>query len=314
MPKTIAIVVPCFNEEEAISISLPTLLNILDTLKLNNKISTDSFILCVDDGSTDDTWNKILTFHNNNNIVKGISLTSNRGHQYALLSGLMTVKDKCDAAISIDADLQDDPKTIFSMIDKFLDGYNIVYGVRESRESDSWFKRNSAHAFYNFQKKMGLNTIYDHADFRLMSRKALDILSEYHESNLFLRGIIPQIGLSSTIVKYSRNERVAGKSKYPLKKMLSLSVDGITSFSAKPMRLIFYVGLALLLIDIIVAIYVLIAYFGGKAIEGWSSTMLSIWFLGSLILMSLGIVGEYIGKIFVEVKARPRFNIKETIW
>ncbi len=314
MSKTIAIVVPCYNEEEAISISLPTLLRILDTLKLNNKISTDSFILCVDDGSTDDTWNKILTFHNSNNTVKGISLTNNRGHQYALLSGLMTVKNKCDAAISIDADLQDDPETIFSMIDKFLEGYDIVYGVRESRNSDSWFKRNSAHAFYNFQKKMGLNTIYDHADFRLMSRKALEILSEYHESNLFLRGIIPQIGLSSTIVKYNRNERVAGKSKYPLKKMLSLSIDGITSFSAKPMRLIFYIGLALLLIDIIVAIYVLIAYFGGKAIEGWSSTMLSIWFLGSLILMSLGIVGEYIGKIFVEVKARPRYNIKETIW
>lgn len=314
MSNTIAIVVPCYNEEDALKYTLPQLLDILNKIEQNGEVSSDSYILCVDDGSLDSTWAVINQFNKENPKIKGISLSHNKGHQYALLAGLMTVKEKCDAAISIDADLQDDPMAIVSMIRNFKSGHDIVYGVRESRATDSWFKRTSARAFYKFQSKMGLKTIYDHADYRLMSRKALEILSEYRESNLFLRGIIPQIGLKTSIVKYDRHERVAGKSKYTLTKMLSFSVDGITSFSAKPMRMIFFVGLALLLIDIIVAIYVLIAYFSGMAIEGWSSIMLSIWFLGSLILMSLGIVGEYIGKIFTEVKGRPRFNIKDTIW
>ena len=314
MSKTISLVVPCYNEEAALQHTMPQLLNILNRLSDEGKISSESFVLCVDDGSRDKTWDEICRLHDQDPRVKGITLAHNRGHQYALLAGLMEVRDRCDAAVSIDADLQDDPNAIIEMVDAFLDGKEIVYGVRASRATDTWFKRTTARAFYKFQASMGLQTVYDHADYRLMSSRALDILSQYGESNLFLRGIIPQIGLPTAIVKYDRHERVAGESKYPLKKMLAFSVDGITSFSARPMRMIFFVGLTLLLIDIIVALYVLIAYFGDKAMAGWPSIMLSVWFLGSLILMAIGIVGEYIGKIFVEVKARPRFNIKSTLW
>ena len=314
MSKIISIVVPCYNEEAALKFTIPQLLKIFDDLVGQGKISSESFVLCVDDGSRDKTWEEIAKLHEKDNRVKGITLAHNRGHQYALLSGLMEVKDKCDAAVSIDADLQDDPLAIMQMVEEFLKGKEIVYGVRASRSTDTWFKRTTARAFYKFQASMGLQTVYDHADYRLMSSRALDILSQYGESNLFLRGIIPQIGLDTAIVKYDRHERVAGESKYPLKKMLAFSVDGITSFSARPMRMIFFVGLTLLLIDILVALYVLIAYFGDTAMAGWPSIMLSVWFLGSLILMAIGIVGEYIGKIFVEVKARPRFNIKSTIW
>lgn len=314
MSKTISIVVPCYNEEAALQHTMPQLLNILNRLSDEGIISSESFVLCVDDGSRDKTWDEICRLHDQDPRVKGITLAHNRGHQYALLAGLMEVRDRCDAAVSIDADLQDDPNAIIEMVDAFLDGKEIVYGVRASRATDTWFKRTTARAFYKFQASMGLQTVYDHADYRLMSSRALDILSQYGESNLFLRGIIPQIGLPTAIVKYDRHERVAGESKYPLKKMLAFSVDGITSFSARPMRMIFFVGLTLLLIDIIVALYVLIAYFGDTAMAGWPSIMLSVWFLGSLILMAIGIVGEYIGKIFVEVKARPRFNIKSTLW
>lgn len=314
MSKIISIVVPCYNEEAALKHTIPQLFAILNRLSEQCKISSDSFVLCVDDGSKDKTWEEICKLHSKDNRVKGVTLAHNRGHQYALLAGLMHVKDKCDAAISIDADLQDDPEAIVQMVDAFLKGKEIVYGVRASRATDTWFKRTTARGFYKFQASMGLQTIYDHADYRLMSSRALDILSQYKESNLFLRGIVPQIGLNTAIVKYDRHERVAGESKYPLKKMLAFSIDGITSFSARPMRMIFFVGLTLLLIDIIVAVYVLIAYFHDTAIAGWPSIMLSVWFLGSLILMAIGIVGEYIGKIFVEVKARPRFNIKQSLW
>ena len=223
----------------------------------------------------------------------------------------MTAKDNCDAAISIDADLQDDPNAIVEMVKKFREGKEIVYGVRSSRKTDTWFKRTTAHAFYSFQNVMGLETVYDHADYRLMSRRALELLSQYGEENLFLRGIVPQIGLDTDIVKYERNVRVAGESKYPLSKMLSFSIDGITSFSARPMRWIFMIGLILLVIDVFVAVYVLFAFVKNNAVSGWTSLMLSVWFLGSLILMGLGIVGEYIGKIFIEVKNRPRYAIKD---
>lgn len=287
--------------------------SILNRLVSDNLISPDSFILCANDGSKDNTWEVISRLHNENPRVKGISLAHNRGHQYALLAGLMTAKDLCDAAISIDADLQDDPEAIIEMVKQFHAGKEIVYGVRSSRQTDTWFKRTTAHAFYRFQSAMGLHTVYDHADYRLMSARALELLSGYGESNLFLRGIIPQIGLDTAIVKYERHERVAGESKYPLSKMLSFSIDGITSFSAKPMRMIFMVGLVLILLDIVIAIYVFSAYFAHDTISGWSSLMLSVWFLGGLILMGLGIVGEYIGKIFVEVKQRPRYAIKDQL-
>lgn len=307
----IAIVMPCYNEEQALPISSAEILSLLDKMSQENLISSDSYILCCNDGSKDNTWAVIQNIHSKDNRVKGISLAHNRGHQYALLAGLMTAKDNCDAAISIDADLQDDPNAIVEMVQKFREGKEIVYGVRSSRKTDTWFKRTTAHAFYSFQNVMGLETVYDHADYRLMSRRALELLSQYGEENLFLRGIVPQIGLDTDIVKYERNVRVAGESKYPLSKMLSFSIDGITSFSARPMRWIFMIGLILLVIDVFVAVYVLFAFVENNAVSGWTSLMLSVWFLGSLILMGLGIVGEYIGKIFIEVKNRPRYAIKD---
>lgn len=232
----IAIVIPCYNEQEALPITASTLLKLLDSMQSEGLIDPASYVMCSNDGSRDSTWQVITELHAADQRIKGISLAHNRGHQYALLAGLMEVKDHCDAAVSIDADLQDDPAAIREMVKAYLDGKEIVYGVRSNRDTDTWFKRNTAHAFYSFQKSMGLDTVYDHADYRLMSARALNLLSAYGESNLFLRGIIPQIGLDTAIVTYSRAARVAGESKYPLKKMLSFSIDGITSFSARPMR------------------------------------------------------------------------------
>lgn len=310
----IAIVIPCYNEQDALPITAAKLLELLDKMSGEGLVSIDSYVLCSNDGSRDNTWAVINDLHNNDPRIKGISLAHNRGHQYALLAGLMAAHGHCDAAISIDADLQDDPEAIIEMVRRFKEGKEIVYGVRSSRATDTWFKRTTAHGFYSFQKLMGLNTVYDHADYRLMGDRALGLLAEYGESNLFLRGIIPQIGLDSAIVTYERHERVAGESKYPLAKMISFSIDGITSFSSKPIRIIFMTGLILLMLDIAVAVYVFSAYFADKTILGWTSLMLSVWFLGSIILMGIGIVGEYIGKIFNEVKHRPRYAIKEKIW
>ena len=309
----IAIVIPCYNEQKALPITASTLLKLLDSMQYEGLIDPASYVMCSNDGSRDSTWQVITELHAADQRIKGISLAHNRGHQYALLAGLMEVKDHCDAAVSIDADLQDDPAAIREMVKAYLDGKEIVYGVRSNRDTDTWFKRNTAHAFYSFQKSMGLDTVYDHADYRLMSARALNLLSAYGESNLFLRGIIPQIGLDAAIVTYSRAARVAGESKYPLKKMLSFSIDGITSFSARPMRWIFTVGLVLLIIDLIVGGYVMYSHFFRETISGWASIMLSVWFLGSLILIAIGIVGEYIGKIFTEVKGRPRYALRDKL-
>lgn len=311
----IAIVIPCYNEQEALPLTAEVILRLLDRMSDNGMISPESYMLCCNDGSRDKTWEVIEKLHDADKRVKGISLAHNRGHQYVLLAGLITAANTADAVISIDADLQDDPEAIIEMVREYKKGAEIVYGVRSSRQSDTWFKRTTAHSFYNFQKVMGLETIYDHADYRLMSRRAIQLLGEYGESNLFLRGIIPQIGLKTAVVTYQRNPRIAGESKYPFSKMLSFSIDGITSFSARPMRWIFMTGLSLLLLDIIVAIYVLISYFFEPWVSpGWSSLMLSVWFLGSLILIAIGIVGEYIGKIFIEVKHRPRYAIEKTLF
>ena len=312
----IAIVVPCYNEEAALPASVPQMLAVLDRLgELGLASATESYVLLCNDGSRDDTWQVICRLHEADSRVKGISLAHNRGHQYVLLAGLMTAMDHCDAAVSIDADMQDDPAAIEEMVRKFRDGCEIVYGVRSSRESDTWFKRTTAHAFYSFQRVMGLETVYDHADYRLMSNRALHLLSEYGESNLFLRGIVPQIGLKHDSVSYVRNVRVAGESKYPFTKMLAFSIDGITSFSARPMRWIFMTGLVLLVLDILVALYVLVSYFFSDHISpGWASIMLSIWALGSQILIAIGVVGEYIGKIFTEVKHRPRYAVADKLW
>lgn len=309
----IALVVPCYNEEAMLPLSAPVMLSILDTLTAKGLAAPESFVLCVNDGSRDATWEVINRLHAADKRVKGISLAHNRGQQNALLAGLHTVRTMCDAAISLDADLQDTPEAIIEMVEKYKEGYDVVYGVRSSRATDTWFKRNSAHAFYNLQKRLGLETVYDHSEFRLMDRQALDLLAEYGERNLFIRGIMPSIGLRTAIVTYERAARAAGETKYPLSKMVATSIDGITSFTAQPMRLIFVVGLVLLLLDIVVAVWVLIAHFKGVAISGWSSLMLSVWFLGSLILMALGIIGEYIGKIFIEVKHRPRYAVETTL-
>ncbi len=311
----LAIVIPCYNEEQALPITARRLLGLLDRMAAEGLVAPESYLLCCNDGSRDRTWNVIEELHLADSRVKGVNLAHNRGHQNVLLAGLMTVRDRCDAAVSIDADLQDDPEAIVKMVREFHKGKEIVYGVRSSRDTDTWFKRTSAHAFYSFQKKMGLETVYDHADYRLMSSRALNLLSDYGESNLFLRGIIPQIGLDTAIVTYPRHERVAGESKYPLKKMLSFSIDGITSFSARPMRWIFLTGLMLLVVALLVTVYVFISYFYSDHISaGWASMMLSVWILGSLILIAIGIVGEYIGKIFNEVKHRPRYAIRDTLW
>lgn len=309
----IAVVVPCYNEEEVLPISIPKILDILDRMAVKGLVARESFVLCCDDGSKDATWEVINGLHSADPRVKGLSLAHNRGHQNVLMAGLMTVRDLCDAAISIDADLQDDPEAMVEMVEKFNDGAEIVYGVRGDRSADTRFKRLTARGFYSFQNAMGLETVYDHADYRLMSRRALELLSRYGERNLFLRGIVPQLGLTTAKVYYKRDARAAGESKYPFMKMLNFSIDGITSFTSKPIRLIFMTGLVFLLLDLLVGAWVLTAYFTGQAITGWSSLMLSVWFLGSLVLIAIGIVGEYIGKIFTEVKGRPLYAVKEEV-
>lgn len=309
----LAIVVPCYNEEKVLSQSSDILLKQLNDMKQSGDVASDSFILFCDDGSKDNTWSMIVELYKSHKEIGAIKLAHNRGQQAAMLAGLMCVREISHAAVTIDADIQDDPHAIAEMVKKYREGADIVYGVRASRQSDKALKRFSARAFYKLQNSLGLETVYDHSEFRLMDRKCLDILAQYSESNLYLRGIMPQIGLNSAIVTYDRSPRLAGETKYSFSKLLSLSIDGITSFTAKPMRLIFMVGFALLVIDLFVAIWVFVSYFLHNAISGWSSLMLSIWFLGSLMLMGLGIVGEYIGKIYIEVKNRPRYNLSETL-
>lgn len=310
---TVAFVVPCYNENQVLRQSMPRLMEALDAMNAAGIASADSFVLCVDDGSKDDTWQIISALHRADSRIKAIRLSHNRGQQNALLAGLMTVRSMADAAITIDADLQDSLDAAAEMVALYREGYDIVYGVRASRRSDSFFKRTSARAFYKLQNNMGLETIYDHSEFRLMSRRALDILSEYPERNLYLRGIMPAIGLRHTTVSYDRSARIAGETKYSFMKLVSLSIDAITSFSARPMRIIFLVGLILLVADIGVAVWVFVSHFAGRAMSGWSSLMLSVWFLGSLMLISLGIIGEYIGKIFNEVKRRPRYSVQDEL-
>ena len=308
----LAIVVPCYNEEEMLHISSKALREVLDDLIGKGKIAADSFILFVDDGSKDKTWSLIACEHAEHEQIKGIKLAGNVGHQFALTAGLLTAKDMSDVTISIDADLQDDVKVIEEMLDKFHEGKDIVYGVRNSRKSDSFFKRTSAQAFYKMMASMGVKTVYNHADFRLMSKRAVEQFSKYKETNLFLRGMMPLIGYETDRVYYERKERVAGESKYPLKKMMALAFNGITSFSVKPIGLITVLGSIIIVCSILAAIYALISYYTGRVVPGWTSLILSIWFLGGVQLLSIGLIGQYIGKIYVEVKQRPRYNI-ETI-
>lgn len=310
-PPRLAIVVPCYNEREALTATNAALSELLATMVADNLTAADSFILYVDDGSTDGTWDLIERFAAQSNSVEGLKLTANCGHQNALIAGLNDVGGRCDAAISIDADLQDDIEAIPRMVRKFSEGYEIVFGVRNSRDTDSSFKRNSAQAFYRLMHKLGVKTIYNHADFRLMSAAAIADFMQYGERNIFIRGIVPGLGRKQSSVYYDRKAREAGESKYPLKKMLNFAVDGITSFSVRPVRMVFFLGLIFLLVATGIFVYTMIRYFGGHTIEGWTSLILSIWFCSGVLLISLGIIGEYIGKIYSEVKNRPRYSVEK---
>lgn len=309
--KRLMIVVPCFNEEEVFPSTAEQLISVTEDLIKKEKISPDSGILFVNDGSCDRTWELISEAHKGSKYVYGLNLAGNVGHQNALLAGLNTVKDICDMSVSIDADLQDDVSVIEEMIDKYYAGADIVYGVRSERKTDSFFKRFTAQSFYKFMSAMGVKAVYNHADFRLMSARAMQALSLYKERNLFLRGLVPKIGYKTDCVYYARKPRTAGESKYPLKKMLSLALDGITSFSIKPIKLVAVLGAIIIACSIIAFIYTLISYFLGHTVPGWSSLMISIWFLGGVQLLSVGIVGQYVGKTYIESKERPRYNIEE---
>lgn len=311
MKGILAVVVPCYNEEEMLDYTAEKLRMKLNDLIKKEKISKKSYIVFVDDGSKDQTWNRISELSKNNSIFIGIKLSKNQGHQNALLAGLMSVKNQCDMSISIDADLQDDINCFDSMIEKFYEGNEIVYGVRNNRDSDSAFKKFSAQAYYKILKKLGANIVYNHADFRLMSNLALEGLSNFSEVNLFLRGLVPMIGYSSSSVYYVREERLAGESKYPLKKMLFFAFEGITSLSVSLLRFITIIGGIVSLISILMLIYILMRHFQSQTISGWSSLIVSVWFLGGIILFSLGIIGEYIGKIYLETKRRPKYIIEE---
>lgn len=310
----LAIVVPCYNEEEVLKIASKALREVLDQLAQKGKIAQNSFILFVNDGSKDRTWELIEEEHREHPVqVFGVKLAGNVGHQFALTAGLITAKDMSDVTISIDADLQDDVDVIEEMIDKFHDGNDIVYGVRRERKTDTFFKRMTAQGFYKLMAVMGVKTVYNHADFRLMSKRAVEQFSQFKETNLYLRGMMPLIGYQTDSVYYDRKERVAGESKYPLKKMLALAFNGISSFSVKPISLILGMGMFIIVCSFLAAIYAFISYFTGHVVPGWTSLILSVWFLGGLQLLAIGMVGQYIGKIYIEVKHRPRYNIEKVL-
>lgn len=310
MKNKLYLVIPCYNEEEVLPETSGRLKMKMEELIRAGKIDKNSRVIFVNDGSRDRTWEIIRSLHEQDPLFGGINLSRNRGHQNALLAGLMTVKEYADAVISMDADLQDDINAIDEMVEKYLDGADVVYGVRNRRVTDTFFKRVTAEGFYKLMNAMGANTVFNHADYRLLSRRALEGLAEYEEVNLFLRGIVPMIGYRSEIVYYERGERFAGESKYPLGKMLSFAIEGITSLSTKPIRLITGLGFFIFIISIGMLIYSLIRHFMGATIVGWTTLMVSVWAIGGLILLSLGVVGEYIGKIYLETKARPRFIIE----
>lgn len=310
---TIIIVVPCYNEQEILADSNNKLLKLLQQLISDNVISPNSRILYVNDGSKDSTWQIIKQFHDETPFVYGVNLAKNVGQQNALVAGLTVALENGDAVITIDADLQDDINAIPKMIKNYQEGNDIVYGVRQERKTDSFFKRQSALFFYKFMDILGANTVYNHADYRLMSNRAINELLKYKERNIYLRGLVPLTGYQAAYVYYNRDRRVAGKSKYSFLNMLNFAIDGVTSFSIKPVRMVFILGLIFILISFGILIYVLHALISGNAVQGWTSIILSIWFVGGCILIGLGIVGEYIGKIYIEVKDRPRYNIKEII-
>ena len=313
MANRLILVVPCYNEELVLPETVQNLTTLLEQMIQQGLVSSSSRILFVNDGSQDRTWELICSYHESNSYVCGVNLAGNVGHQNALMAGMETAKELGDIIVSIDADLQDDISVIPEMVRKYQEGTDIVYGVRRERKTDTWFKRTSAQRFYKVLSGLGVKTVYNHADFRLMSRRAVEQLCRYRERNLFLRGIVPQLGYQTDCVYYDREARKAGESKYPLKKQLALAWDGISSFSVKPLRIVSICGVLSLLVALGILVYVLCSLFSGSAVSRWASLMLSIWFIGGCLLLGLGIIGEYIGKIYLEVKDRPRFNIEKTL-
>lgn len=304
------LVIPCYNEEEALPLTKKELDKKMRSLIEEGLISKNSKVVLVNDGSKDKTWEIITKVHEENDMYVGINLTRNRGHQNALLAGLMYAKDHADICISMDADLQDDINVMDDMIKKYNAGADVVYGVRSSRKKDTFFKKFTAEVFYKLMNIMGVEVVFNHADCRLMSKRALEGLSEFKEINLFLRGIVPQVGYKTDIAYYERNERVAGESKYPLKKMLAFAIDGITSFSIKHLRMITSIGFIILLLSFVVLIYSIIMKLIGNTVSGWTFIVCSIWLIGGIQTLCLGVIGEYIGKIYKETKARPRYIIE----
>lgn len=307
------IVIPCYNEEAVLPITAPLFLQKINDLAARGLVSDRSRVLFVNDGSRDRTWELISQLHENDPIFCGVDLSRNRGHQNALLAGLMTARDRADLVISMDADLQDDVDAVDAMVDKYLEGVDIVYGVRSSRKKDSFFKRTTAEAFYRLMNLMGADTVFNHADYRLMSRRALDGLAQFQEVNLFLRGIVPMIGYRTDTVEYERGERFAGESKYPLKKMMAFALEGVTSLSIKPLRMITALGFLIFLVSLVMIVYNVARWIGGNTITGWASLACSIWLIGGLILLALGVIGEYMGKLYLESKHRPRFLIRQVL-
>ena len=307
------VVIPCYNEEEVLPETTKQLKEKMTKLIKSNKIAKESKVMYVNDGSKDRTWELIKEINEKENLFTGITLSRNRGHQNALLGGLMTAKNYADIVISMDADLQDDINAIDKMIEKYKDGCDIVYGVRSARKTDTFFKRFTAESFYKFMKVLGVDVVYNHADYRLTSKKVLEEFQNFKEVNLFLRGMFPLVGYKSDVVYYERNERFAGKSKYPLKKMLNFAWDGITSFSVKPLRFICTIGFVILFISIVIMIYSLVQKIVGNTVDGWTFLSISIWFIGGLQMISIGIIGEYIGKMYNETKQRPRYIISENL-
>lgn len=312
-PLLLAVVVPCFQEEAVLHETHKRLSQLFDQLVQDRQISPESYILYVNDGSVDRTWSIIQELHQTTPYACGLNLAGNVGHQNALFAGLHAVKERCEIAISIDADLQDDIRVIPNMIASYRAGNDIVYGVRRERTTDTFFKRNTALLFYRLMGAMGVKSVYNHADYRLMSQRAVRHLCRFRERNLYLRGMVPLIGYRAGFVYYNRDKRFAGESKYPLRKMLNFAIDGITSFSVKPVRMIFWIGCIFILVALCVTVWTLHSYFLHNTVPGWSSLMISLWLVGGVVLVSLGIVGEYIGKIYIEVKDRPRYNEEELL-
>ena len=313
MNSILYIVIPCYIEQEVLHETASRLQTKMERLISANKISPESRVMFVNDGSTDQTWPIICELHEKNPLFSGVNLSRNRGHQNALLAGLMTAKERADMVISMDADLQDDINAVDEMVDKFYEGCDIVYGVLSSREKDTFFKKFTAEGFYRVMNFLGADTVFNHADYRLMSKRTLEGLEQFKEVNLFLRGIVPMIGYKTGVVEYERGERFAGESKYPLKKMLAFAMEGITSLSTKPLQYITGLGFLIFAVSILMLIYFIARWAVGGTVAGWASVICSVWAIGGLILLSIGVMGEYVGKIYMETKARPRFIIQDVL-